>query len=1839
MMTCMIQPLKAWFIANGSFWLKARTALTENEVLTVQDLRKNALLRQAESYGLHNISQGTTAVEIEDMIRRESKAGRISLSDQAQYLGVSEDQVTAAWAADRDMVLAQTVEMLTRREEERDAIRAELEALDDDAIYKRWRDHEQSAGARTGRTIEDLQWATLNEIEEQELVKSILDLYAVNPDMSGNDMFMDRNFKLSDDVKGEFKKAVIDGKISLRPETVRMLKEKHVFSEEDSLKIKQDKSQVENMSICVFLAETFGERKARSLANKLVIQLSIGRPAPPIKEKGFVIDRVYRYSVLLGAYPYQNGTKAIIARMDTDTGTDQNNADLQMIAMSHTQLGPDGAAIISRQPPPMGARGGSGVQPQPLSKPGSDLFAAYWEIVRAMDAEYQNAAKNKTVIPDMWEILDEDNFPQRFHYWSYSLMKTRKDTIVEYVLEEARNEDGTYDTAKLKSRRLKRDNPKLYEEVQRWGIKLSVIDEIARDWNKHVKDLEKYKKASGKGDAEADARYETQKKLFGSADSVYKNFNDFFADQVRERMKIGVIQGNPLQMPYGENKSFYSDYNIWGNVKFGGVAARHPLTFLMSVFGVYVGLKALFLVGGFYGTALFLTSAIGAFLLASFIIRMGINKGWGWVQKGLPKRTVFHLDGLSNCFSNRAMFGYYTDKEGYLQKTKSRECQEIVLVSKIKAVERHDAIRDQIKLKRKNGEIAEYIGLRWKAFWKGYPAIQKTMQALADVYYLQPLGPHPADDTTEDKHLGIRLVMTKREVTYCTDRGASVFENAGPVNMAFVAQRSRWVNPVSNATIFAGRYRFMAPFFGAVIAGLVGSFIGTVPGQVGAGIFFAAIGFFAGYGLWAVIGSFIMRIQIRLGYKRALNNIANPVKAVGLSNFLISRNLDSGVESTFWTGLFFNITLFYLLSFGVQFILGVHPSWAANDITFGLIRNFIAPFTGSVLYAIPPAMWAITTKVVGVSIMLGNFFGQIVGNIYTLYANRIGGVEKIRIGYNTYYNERVSEFEDDANNIRSRGKLRGDAADAANWNEALGVIEKFKGRIDPGKNAADELRALEQSEKKDKKQNGKELTAQQRYVFRVLGEKLSGGVTADSLDALESELRGAVADALQEMVAKLQKEKGVFEKGRYAPGLVIFTFGLLAAAIGALFVPSFSLATSIFWAGTSAMIFLPVIFRVMGWTLPADKVVAILTLGMVRVPPDVAKFYLYYTGRSFNMPFYYLLIFPASDMIMGQIVDRQDNRWPYTLKSVTVSINRAVEKDFRLRSRTEQGFYPSIRGAARFLREAIAEKSELANFFMKIKGWRGIRTYGLAFFAIIYICFLGPLSQEYLSGTFAKRDIAPVVNIIESFHSGVAGQAAQAGSTAAGSLSQASSWVTTLGHNWPVVVALVFAVVILVVLARKVILKGKITAEGDRRRQFQVSPTARPQAKDLLDMQQEEILGDVAPYIKDHSIRDAKIAVRIAEALGLPLQQIEMLRRIGWAHDIGGLAKVKYLEAHEVLLRLEFTRSKETKPSEDPAICIKRAEERAVRGLRGPLTREETVNPYLLYKEEYELLKGEKLSPEEDEVLKSWWDHGLLAIPELKNRGITLSPEAEAIIRCHEKVGLLDTSPEMIELSKRFTMNPDEVKLLAVIFRASDILENGNNKSRRDMRGVPIEDFASTIKFIQYSFGREGLGAYTNVVDKLIYLLANKDAVLMSTIYEARQSAELMPEDQAFISSMQPQAPPAIVKITEKPAELPPQFPASDWHFEPDTQYGWRIVNNTNPTIFAVKSADDTWGIFSGGLPIPPAGPAETSQVPPFFRKHKGPALAAHQVRSVADINRALELGADLLETDVQMTK
>ncbi|MFH1798278.1 MAG: PEP/pyruvate-binding domain-containing protein [Candidatus Omnitrophota bacterium] len=1163
---------------------------------------------------------------------------------------------------------------------------------------------EKESGVLGKRTITDYRYVLINAISETDLIKSIFDMHEIPERFKTNPRWPDKNLKLPEGIKIRIRDAITNGDIVLRKETVRILLESKKWQDFEGLA--SDNLHVDNSILLGKLAEISGDARVIDIADKLAPLFLVARPSPGVPPLAYrVVDNVYRHAVVKGDYPLNR----TIARFDSNIMSGAAPS-IAHVVNNHPQMQEN--ARFSGEPVPEGNYPGE--QLQPVGKPSANDFGGAMMI--------QNYEQYNEPLPEAWEILDEDNEPQRFHYWTVACGYNRIQTVVEYLIEEMRNEKGIYDPARILPRILKRRNPNLYNEAIRWNINLFQAQDIDREYDKFQK-KRKDKKTSSEELA-------LLSEIFNEENGIYCNRNYYIESEMREREGPAVMQGNPIQMPYGLNRFFHLDYNGWGPIKFGLTTPRHWITLLTTITGLTAGLIAgivvalshLSILNVVSGVILTMTGFLGGFSAGSNFIKLARERGWQWVMKGTATHTLFHLDGLSNWFSVRAMFGY-TNEGGATDRKKT---EEILLRYKRQASIKHSEIMQRIK----KAPFFEKERIRNREL---LPLLE-IIRALSDLSFLQPLGEHPADDTTEDKHLGSRASARKMRVYYYTDPGASVLEAAGPKLFAWISQRSRWILVVSTGTVFAANYVLLAPFYGVFVSGLFGAVFGPV-NPVIVGVAALALGFFTGTILGWGVGILLTRIFLRYDLLKMPEDVANRPKQVGWSNIFIAVLLDSGFTSSIFTYASFMVTFFYMWALILSRVFSAFP-WLALKFPTG-IMTVIKDATIYVNTWLPFDLWFIPVVSVGVGMLLAFYFYQVAHNLTALFYNKLGGKEKVKKGYE-YYDDRVEELEADkvsiAHKVVDFKKYRQESI--KHW---VIVLKKFEDDInglcddnkkDDGEDSKEEekkeetvslqkveeaINVIESSIKREKKEISQHIV---RFAAKIFRDSLKN--TRDKEMTIEdlkksneeniNECRGYVIKAIDARIEMLKEDKSIVEEGKYQPGILTFIFGAILTAVGYFFTQVNTTMLLLMAPGIVLMSAF-ILFKAFGWNIKIGT---------------MPYYYIYHMKLAFLMPFYYTPIMASAKVVWDQIRVGQDNRWPYTEKVLPVGLDRIVEKIYY---REHLGTSKKEKLMTKLLmlpKEAIGEQKDRFIPYWCAEGKRHLITYGAAFFTIICLCFSLP---------------------------------------------------------------------------------------------------------------------------------------------------------------------------------------------------------------------------------------------------------------------------------------------------------------------------------------------------------------------------------------------------------------------------------------------------------------------------------------------------------------------------------
>ena len=900
-------------------------------------------------------------------------------------------------------------------------------------------------------------------------------------------------------------------------------------------------------------------------------------------------------------------------------------------------------------------------------------------------------------------------------------------------------------------------------------------------------------------------QYELLNKIFGE-DGVYPDIDSYMESEMTEREGPTVMQGNPIQMPYGLSRFFHLDYNGWGPIKFGLTTPRHWITLLTTITGVVSGVvtaivisfTSIAILNVAVGVLVVAVGWIGGFLAGSYFIKFARNRGWNWVMKGVATHTLFHLDGLSNWFNVRTMYGY-TNSGG---ETDRKRVQDILLAFKADTIRAHEKTMTLIK----NAFASLKIGEGLKLFFGRLQPLLGTLKLLSELSFLQLLGEHPADDTTEDKHLGTRTTARKLRVYYYTDPGASVLENAGPKFFAWVAQRSRWIMVVSTGTVFAANFLLFAPLYGIFVAGMFGALFGPInPAFVGIGAL--AIGYIVGTIFGRMVGALATTVLFRTGRMKMPEDIANRIKQVGWSNVFIAILLDSGFTSTIFTYTSFMVTFLYMITLGISNLFGAIPGIVTGDPT-GILSN-LNQFAVYVNTWLPFDMWFIPVVTVGVAMLLAFYGYQVTHNIITLYTNKLGGTEKIRRGYE-YLDDRAEEFENDTEVIKTnKGRLSQDSV--KQFNEAYAILQDrinilCNGRKDSEIVTEADMLKAEKRLKKALKEKG---LPPHITKFTVTLFKSSNGQVLELRENLMPKAKNLLLMAIDRKIELLREEKRVLVEGRYAPGVMTFLLGLVMTFSGAVFLSTTIPALVTMGIGIALMLVVAV-FKVFGRSVDAAKLLSFISFGIIKLPSDVAYFYIYHMKLALLMPLYYTPIMPAAKMVWDQIKVRQDNRWPYTEKVLPVGLGHLVER----------AYYEESSKPVMDFSHKLGEVGDDFRVYLRADGWRHLKTYGTAVGTVIGVCFLLPMYDlaKYFSLSVTKA--APLMDSFQKlfFQNAFQGAATDAAVSGAADVFSWSAWLGTYGS---LVIVGVLSLAIIIPLLRRIVMrtgagvKGKFSISSD----------------------------------------------------------------------------------------------------------------------------------------------------------------------------------------------------------------------------------------------------------------------------------------------------------------------------------------------------------------------------------------------------------------------------------------
>ncbi|MBF0216447.1 MAG: methyltransferase domain-containing protein [Candidatus Omnitrophica bacterium] len=1217
---------------------------------------------------------------------------------------------------------------------------------------------EEAQTGAVGRTMRNYHYVYINGYDQIELLRSMFNAVPTPPQFAGNPTWADKNSGFD----AALLKRIIERlrgteahPARLRPEALDFIAATGILNDAagqpDLSGFAADRGVIDNREILEALHAELGHEGVVGYARILATDLDVMRPCMPGPTAGSCAERSIAHGVTNGEYPADRFNVSLATIIPLTLGgmniVPAGEAAARAVGMDPMR--------VMTHPEPVPIPNQPGQQNQPLSKP-SGTNMAYSEI----DVDF---IEGRRALPEIWEILDEDNEPQKFHYWTvttgYERVKSVVACLTREMLDETEEGEVVAHPENILPSNLIRRNKALYDEAIRWNIDLYAGMKISKEYDKYSKMAEKARPGDPVGDMMV--------KIFDRETGVYKSKEEYIFEEMREREGPSVMQGIPIQMPYGLNKSFFLDYNGWGPVKFGLVAPRTPIAIIATILGIVLGLIGSTLtISAFSLSVIVLANAVflpiigyyGAFIFSSSLVRVARERGWDFIMRMAQTHTVFHLDGLSNWFESRSMLGYENDGT----RTARGKVEDILEAARV--------------------DVHENLATAEKG---------RMLIMMAELSGLKPLGMHPRDDTTEDKALGMRVTQRGKRVYYYTDMGSSVLEQAGPMGFAWHGQRSRWIMIVSSAAILGASFSLTIPIFTYGFAGIVGGILGLRTG-IAVGLTGTLLGAIAGLLLGYAASRGFTLLLCRLGFIEQPEQVENRIKQIGWGNFFINILLDSGFTSTIFTALSFAVTFFYFLAFVGAEILGKVAVFSGMPLSSMLARDssglsgLVHVFSETMKTWLPWDIWFIASASVGVTIMMTFYFYQVYHNVTALFKNKLGGTEKISKGISDFYSDRLEEFRNDLAKVESGATGGFQQDDVTNWvtkdlkyleDAALEITAiNLRGDITPAEKKRSSRQVITMLRKwllhgdrdfdKQKRDGG-------RSTF--FADLLSDYYSSPALNVNGAVQRGRalIAESIRTRIGTLEAEMNKFSRGQFRPGLLTFVLGAVLV-LNAVFMVQTYMFLTLMVPGVM-LIGTVILFQLFKWYLPVG-----------RMP----YFYIYYISKAFYMPLYFVNLNAAARLVWYQIRNRLDNVWPYTEKVLPVGLDRLPQRIY-----AQQQLRPD-----KELWHFYSEKWDKFYLYMRHSGFRQLWTYGFAFFTILYLCFLMPAyyAKKYFGLSAVKA--APVA---DAFRTLITGQDMSAVQAASGGSSGLLAQIAQ--NHLPLVIlggAVLFALVLVLVNKR-----------------------------------------------------------------------------------------------------------------------------------------------------------------------------------------------------------------------------------------------------------------------------------------------------------------------------------------------------------------------------------------------------------------------------------------------------
>ena len=297
-----------------------------------------------------------------------------------------------------------------------------------------------------------------------------------------------------------------------------------------------------------------------------------------------------------------------------------------------------------------------------------------------------------------------------------------------------------------------------------------------------------------------------------------------------------------------------------------------------------------------------------------------------------------------------------------------------------------------------------------------------------------------------------------------------------------------------------------------------------------------------------------------------------------------------------------------------------------------------------------------------------------------------------------------------------------------------------------------------------------------------------------------------------------------------------------------------------------------------------------------------------------------------------------------------------------------------------------------------------------------------------------------------------------------------------------------------------------------------------PATRDVFGISEDELLNGLNQgFLVPHVARTTAINVRIGKALGLPEEQLRLLKYATLLHDVGGAARGKHeKEFFDLSEKIKAAVAGDRKISVKEAVDLLISREAGDEGLKAELQAMDTR--YRLFRKGLAIILKRPLSVIEAEVAPAIFDVPTNTLRILGEKDIAISKDMEALLKYHNDYkAFLKDFKEHPEIETKLSISKKDMALLILTLYLADMFEHGNNRYTQceQRKKERAEYFPETMEFVENNFNAIGIREPEDrkPLEALVKLLCDRDKVIIKTVLAAREAEGLSSEDNQFIEN------------------------------------------------------------------------------------------------------------------------